>query len=82
MRFWPAEGAATGAVGSEAEEGAVALVTVAAVTAGRLPVAVAVAVAGVERFAAATIVVVLDGKATSVFPDRSTRKLFASVRAA
>jgi ABC-type sugar transport system ATPase subunit len=32
--------------------------------------------------AAAAIVVVLDGKATSAFPDKSIQKLFGSVRAA
>jgi hypothetical protein len=37
---------------------------------------------GVGRFAAAAIVAVVDGKATSGFPDKSNQKLFASVRTA
>ena len=36
-------------------------------------------VAGVGRFKAATIVVILDAKPTSVFPDKSIQNLFASV---
>jgi hypothetical protein len=42
----------------------------------------AAVIAGVERFAATgtAIVVVLDGKATSAFPDKSIQKIFASVR--
>jgi hypothetical protein len=39
-------------------------------------------VVGVGRFAAAAIVVVLVGKATSAFPDKSVQKLFTSVRVA
>jgi hypothetical protein len=52
-----------------------------AATAATFAVEVAVAAAGVERFAAATIVVALDGKATSAFPDKKIQKEFASVRA-
>jgi uncharacterized Ntn-hydrolase superfamily protein len=53
-----------------------------AVTAAMFAVEVAAAAAGVDRgrFAAAAIVVVLDGKATSAFPDKSIQKLFASLR--
>jgi hypothetical protein len=53
-----------------------------AVTAATFAVEVGVAVAGVGRFAAAAIAVVLDGKATSAFPDNSIQKLFTSVRTA
>ncbi len=42
-----------------------------AATAATFAGEIAVAVAGVGRFAAAAIVVVLDGKATSAFPDKS-----------
>jgi hypothetical protein len=53
-------------------------------TAARFAVEVyaAAAVPGVGKFAAAAIVVTLDGKATSEFPDRSSQKPFASVRVA
>jgi hypothetical protein len=78
--------ATVGVKASEAEavEGIAELVAVVAAAAavGRLPVTVVVAAAaGVGRFAAAAIVVVLDGKATSVFRDKSIQKLFIWVRA-
>jgi hypothetical protein len=44
-------------------------------------VEVVAAAVGVVRLAAAAIVVVLDGKATSAFPDKSIQKLFAPLRA-
>jgi hypothetical protein len=53
--------------------------TIKAATAATLAVEVAAVVAGVGRFIAA-IVVDLDGKATSAFPDKSIQNLFASVR--
>jgi hypothetical protein len=49
-----------------------------AATAATFAVEVAVAVAGVGRFAAAAIVVVPGGKATSAFPNKSIQKIFAS----
>ena len=42
----------------------------------------ALALLGSRRFVAAAIVAVVDGKATSAFPDKSIQKLFASLRAA
>jgi hypothetical protein len=53
-----------------------------AATAATFAVEVAAAVAGVGRFEAAAIVVILDGKETPAFPDKSIQTLFASVRAA
>jgi hypothetical protein len=81
--------AANKASEAEAAEGMAACVAAAAVSTGRLAVEVVVkpditeaataatvevAVAGVGMFAAAAIVVVLDGKATFVFPAKSIQK--------
>jgi hypothetical protein len=71
---------------AEAVEGMAACVAVAAVAAGRLAVAlvvkaeVAEAKAGEGKFATASIVVLLDGKATSAFPDKNIQNIFALAR--
>jgi hypothetical protein len=71
LRFLSTVGVVTISIADTIRVEAAPVVGAIAATAATFKAEVAAVVAGVGRFAAATIVVVLNGKATSAFPDKS-----------